>query len=781
MMLTADTVGNGRLAVSDDGSEPVFDDEHPAQSMSVSANMGDTLTISARAEEGWKFVCWTNNDTGEVYSEEATVTVVAESDLNLTAVFADIALVTVTANVDGNGIVAVSDDGSEPVFDDEHPAQSASVSADKGNTITISAKAEEGWKFVNWINADTGEFYSDEATVAIEAESDLNLTAVFADVALVTVTANVEGNGILAVSDDGSEPVFDDEHPAQSASVSADKGNTITLSAKAEEGWRFVYWVNADTGEICSEEATVAIEAESDLNLTAVFADTALVTVMANVDGEGILAYSDDGSEPVFDDEHPTQIISVNADVGDSITFSAKPVEGWKFVYWVDNDEQSVFSMEDTVTVSVTGNKSLTAVFADASLVTISASTTGNGTLAISDDGSELVFDDKHPAQSVSTSIGVGEKVTLGAKADKGWRFVNWIDEDKQMVYSTDETIYIEANEALNLTAVFADNSSVVVSAYTIGEGWIAFSDDGSEPVFDDKHPSQSISVSVNVGDTVVLSAKTDEDNYKFIRWTNATTGEHYSYDQTITIDVTESIELIAEFDYLSLENCSILVNTIGKGQITCDFVDGEPVFHTDMPVQSISMSVPMTEDVFLGAKADEGYKFLYWLDALTDQILTTSEVYIFSVHCPESLVAVFEKIDVEEPILAEHTTITYDRKGDGFAIRTTSKSDTVAIRIDGGTAATEGTEGLSIDNGVVSISKELADRILKDGENHLHLVFSDGTIEIIVYVTNEGSTVVPDPDFPKTGTSASPAAVAMMILSGLTAALFLAVKRKKD
>ena len=178
----------------------------------------------------------------------------------------------------------------------------------------------------------------------------------------------------------------------------------------------------------------------------------------------------------------------------------------------------------------------------------------------------------------------------------------------------------------------------------------------------------------------------------------------------------------------------------------------------------------------------------LYVLDVF-EGLDGTAEVTNISVFD----IASYTVSEIVEPIQAEHTSIEYDRSGDGIVINTTSKSDTVAVRIDGGLAATNETEGLTLENGSVKISKELADTILKDGENHLHFVFSDGWLEVVVTVTNEtptesstesspeGSVVTPSTDVPKTGDTASAMAVSAMLLSSLTAALFLAMKRRKD
>ena len=97
-------------------------------------------------------------------------------------------------------------------------------------------------------------------------------------------------------------------------------------------------------------------------------------------------------------------------------------------------------------------------------------------------------------------------------------------------------------------------------------------------------------------------------------------------------------------------------------------------------------------------------------------------------------------KVVQMKDIKAEHTNITWNRSGDNIIIRTNSESDTVALRICGGLAETEKTDGVSIENGTVTLSTEFANSVLADGENTLNLIFNDGEIEISVFVTNEKS-----------------------------------------
>ena len=152
-----------------------------------------------------------------------------------------------------------------------------------------------------------------------------------------------------------------------------------------------------------------------------------------------------------------------------------------------------------------------------------------------------------------------------------------------------------------------------------------------------------------------------------------------------------------------------------------------------------------------------------------------------------------------EKTIMAEHTNITWGRSGESIIIRTNSTSDTVAIRIGGGLAATENTEGVTLENGTVTLSGEFANTILTDGENTLKLIFADGEIEINIFVTgeikkeesseiekekssNNSVTQISDnTSTPKTGESYPFFIIPIFIVSGLITVFASKKKKRKD
>ena len=87
------------------------------------------------------------------------------------------ASIVVTANTDGLGQIAYAEGTEAPAFDDDAPTQSVYLGLAEPATYTFSARADEGYKFVNWKKA--GEVLSDEPQITLELTESMDLVAVF--------------------------------------------------------------------------------------------------------------------------------------------------------------------------------------------------------------------------------------------------------------------------------------------------------------------------------------------------------------------------------------------------------------------------------------------------------------------------------------------------------------------------------------------------------------------------------------------------------------------------
>ncbi len=362
-------------------------------------------------------------------------------------------------NCFGDGQIVGTDDGSEPVFDDEYPMQSIAFNMDKGATAKVKAKANEGYKFMYWFDEDTETIYSMEDTIEITMDEPLNLIAYFdVDAERVLLKAKTFGEGLVSGTQDGTEPGFgEDDIYGDSVALNVIKGETAKLKAQPKEGYIFVCWANEDTNEIISMEDTIEVTMDEPLNLIAAF-DVAGVRHRVNVNiGEGVgqLAWSEDGSEPEFDEYHDTSL-ALSIVEGRTVTIKAKADEGYKFMFWYDEDKQEVIGLEDTISFEATKGMNITANFdLDVDRVLLKVNTEGMGQIVGDENDDDPQFDYDTSIQSLALNVIPGNTVVIKAKADDGYKFAGWKNASDGKIVSTDDTYYVTVNEAMELVAVF--------------------------------------------------------------------------------------------------------------------------------------------------------------------------------------------------------------------------------------------------------------------------------------------------------------------------------------
>ncbi len=156
---------------------------------------GETATIYAVAYNGFEFVNWTDADNKEV-STNTDYSFTVTGDVTYTANFKALTFIVQTY---------VNDEtmGSVEGAPEDNVAY--------GTEITLTAKPNTGYKFVNWTNADTEEEVSKEATYTFKVKEDIMLqanfikdtsTAIDATESAKTVVKTLE-NGVLYILRDG--------------------------------------------------------------------------------------------------------------------------------------------------------------------------------------------------------------------------------------------------------------------------------------------------------------------------------------------------------------------------------------------------------------------------------------------------------------------------------------------------------------------------------------------------------------------------------------------------
>ena len=197
---------------------------------------GDQVTLTATADEHYKFYQWRKKGEEDRYSKDNPLSFKATEDVELVADFILVQrIVKVTAE---NGTVTAA---SGLVISKE-------ASYPHGTVAKLTATPADHYVFVSWTKGE--EVVSTEPTYTFTITEDVELVANFAlDTHTVAVTAE---NGTV------------------SGAGSYTHGTEVTLTATANTGYEFVNWTKGD--EKVSTNATYTFIATEDITLAANFA-----------------------------------------------------------------------------------------------------------------------------------------------------------------------------------------------------------------------------------------------------------------------------------------------------------------------------------------------------------------------------------------------------------------------------------------------------------------------------------------------------------------------------
>ncbi|WP_164510414.1 S-layer homology domain-containing protein [Agathobaculum sp. Marseille-P7918] len=191
-----------------------------------------TISSTATDMSNYQYRCVVKSASGVgVISQAATLTV--NKGVSPTSY-------SISANVAPAGAGTVKVNGS---------GTSATVTA--GDEVTLAATANSGYRFVGWMEGD--QTVSTDTTYAFQASSNRSLTAKFEKV--YTVTVNASGGGTATGGGSYAE------------------GETVTLSAQANQGYRFTGWTSSNGGTFAdaSSESTTFTMPAGDVTVTAGF------------------------------------------------------------------------------------------------------------------------------------------------------------------------------------------------------------------------------------------------------------------------------------------------------------------------------------------------------------------------------------------------------------------------------------------------------------------------------------------------------------------------------
>lgn len=319
--------------------------------------------------------------------------------------------------------VTVSVNDPEAGSANVNDAESA-VIAD-GGTAKLSATANEGYTFTYWTldGKNIGTSSSLTVTVTSDAEYVANFEKIGDSVVPSEVTIRVESTTGGSTEVNGKNE------------VTVSVGTNITLLATPDDGYTFIEWRTGS--EVVSKNASFYTTAQIDKVYTAIFEENGS-NVTIEVKGSGGYAYIGDGTDR-----------KVEVKKGSTVFIRATAAEGTgkKFAYWstgntVASGKGVILTNKNPYEFVAVENTSFYVNFVaeDTDLnVTIGVAATTGGRAAIYGETQQ--------------SIPLGSEIVFEAKADSGYRFVEWVDGTESL--STEAIYTTVARKAMTLTAVF--------------------------------------------------------------------------------------------------------------------------------------------------------------------------------------------------------------------------------------------------------------------------------------------------------------------------------------
>ncbi|WP_026691480.1 InlB B-repeat-containing protein [Alteribacter aurantiacus] len=336
---------------------------------------GTEITLRATPAEGWEFSGW----YGDVQTMTNPLSVTLEEDLAVTAVFTEVSF-DLIVGVEGSGRVIQN-----------------ALEYSTGDTVTLTAVPNSGWKFERWEGSVNGS----EKSVSVTMNRNHNVQAIFS-------REQVEADESESENTESSNE--ETSMPSESSSGSDSSSGSHSGSGSSS---------GSHSGSGSSSGGTYG---GNQGQQTATSAPTRY-TLSTEVSGEGRIAKSNSKS---------------NYSKGTAVSLTAEAASGYEFVRW----EGSVSGSSPSITVTMDANKSVKAIFtkvtvsAPVSEFTLSTGSQGGGSVTVSPSGS---------------TFQAGTGVSITAVPESGYTFGGWSGDHTGS--SSSATITMDRNKSV--TAIF--------------------------------------------------------------------------------------------------------------------------------------------------------------------------------------------------------------------------------------------------------------------------------------------------------------------------------------
>ena len=545
---------DGTQGVIQKGDEVVV---HTPDGYREEVDLGGTLTLTAVANEGYKFAGWyitnsapgSGSDEKRFYSSNATETFTITDNTYIYAQFAEVERVTLTVIAGEHGNLYNGNiEGYSPA------EKQLQFVVTKGSKVKVSASGETAYfKFLGWYDGEgeNAARISDQEVAEFTVNEDATVYARFDYAFFVYARIENEGTGEF-VGEGGTENGFFVGDLPNNASV--------TVEVKPNAGYRFIGWFpSSDTAGYNKDEListdlkytfTVS-EATGNVHLTAMFRGTVTEIKLDDLNDFGF--DTDENGNPkeeyVFNlnSEHWVDFehVPVLGKVGDKyerlchgLEYSVESTIGVSENNMLDTSKAGTY----TVTYTYLANPALKAVITIriAEQFNFLAQCIERDWGYITENGQTIEFGNGRIVEK-------GTQITLTAVANEGYDFLGWYfysEQQAETLISEKETCTFTVNRNLYVFAKFAEKEMHLFNAYVAPYNGGRITENGKPVEFGNGRP-------VEAGTQITLHAEANE-GFTFVGWyksANDQTEELISSDATYTFTVNERTYVYAKFD----------------------------------------------------------------------------------------------------------------------------------------------------------------------------------------------------------------------------------------
>lgn len=505
---------------------------------------GTALTLAATPAGGWAFGGYSGACSG------TTCTLSLSQDLDLTATFVPVHLLTVTVAGDGAGAIASVPAGIS--------CSSGSCTAPfvEGTTITLSATSAGTAVFGGWGGACSGN-----AGCSITLSADASATATFSAAQTLSVTVQGTGNGTVI-----STPAGIACASGRTCSARFLRGTTVGLAAQTGSHTAFLGFSGDCTAVPCS------VSLATDHAVTASFATAYQLTVNLTGNGAGSIASSAAGLSC------SGSVCTGGFVAGTALTLTATPQAGTRFAGWSGD-------CTGTGACPLTMNADFTEAASLVQISTLTAGVTGSGSVA------PTTSEWSCTAASCPHVYDTGAVITLHAAPATSWTFHGWSGDglcsgtsDCGFALGADHTVSAAFQPQLALTVTGSGSVSVNNAApCTAGTCTQDFA------------PGTSLSL-----------VATPQTGFQFLGWSG---GSCSGAATTCSFPLNAPVAVTAAF--AKVHTLTVTLGGSGTGTVA-----SAPLGFTCSAVSCTKTNIPDGTSITLGETPDSGSIFQTWGNA---------------------------------------------------------------------------------------------------------------------------------------------------------------------